>query len=481
MANPENLADSLLSQINHNPDVLSCLANLSNDEVFTPPAVANAMLDMLPQELFTSPDTKFLDPACKSGVFLREITKRLLAGLEKQIPDLHKRLDHILHHQLYGIAITELTSLLSRRTLYCAKYPNCPFSISHFDNISGNIRYKAIQHTWKNGKCVFCGASQAQYERADGLETYAYEFIHTENPQEIFGDMKFDVIIGNPPYQLGTGGSRAQAIPVYQKFIQNAKGLCPNYISMIIPSRWFSGGFGLDEFRNQMITDKQIHTLVDFTDSTECFGSSVEIKGGVCYFLWQKNYNNKCHIYTIHGNKKSEMNRFLQENNLDFFIRWNEGINIYRKVSKYNEITLDSQVSSQKPFGLGTAFKGHLKQKNDDIIIYQNGGKSYINKDSIQKNKDLIYKYKIFISAGYNAGDSYPHQIINKPIIGGINTCCTETYITIGRFDTLKEAQNLCSYIKTKFFRFMVLLVKNSQHALKKVYSLVPLQDSLVQ
>lgn len=477
MANPDNLANSLLPQVNHNPDVLSCLANLSNDEVFTPPNVANAMLDMLPHELFKSPDTKFLDPVCKSGVFLREITKRLMQGLETELPDMQKRLDHILHNQVYGIAITELTSLLSRRTLYCAKYPNCPFSISHFDNITGNIRYKNIMHTWKNGKCVYCGASQAQYDREEGLETHAYEFIHTDNPQEIFGDMKFDVIIGNPPYQLGTGGSRAQAIPVYHKFIHKAKELGPNYIAMIIPSRWFSSGFGLDDFRKEMITDKQIHTLVDFIDSTECFGTSVEIKGGVCYFLWQKNYDGKCHVYTIHGNRKSEMYRFLQGNDIDFFIRWNEGISIYIKVAKYNESTIDSIVSSQKPFGLGTAFKGHTEQKKDDIILYQNGGKAYINKNDILKNNDLINKYKVFISAGYNAGDSFPHQIINKPIIGGIDTCCTETYITIGNFDNLKEAQNLASYIKTKFFRFMVLLVKNSQHALRKVYSLVPLQD----
>ena len=301
-----------MSESKYNPDVLSCLANLSNDEVFTPPNVVNSMLDMLPQELFENKATTFLDIGTKSGVFLREIAKRLIKGLESEIPDLQKRVDHILHKQLFGIATTELTSLVSRRTLYCSKYPNCRYSASLFDTVEGNIRFRAKKHDFVNGRCKWCGASAAQFDRDDGLESHAYEFIHTDKPEEIF-NMKFDVIVGNPPYQMNDGGGTgSSAAPIYHKFIQQAKRMNPRYLTMIVPSRWFTGGKGLDVFRDEMLHDEHIRIIHDFGNANDCF-PGVAIEGGVCYFLWDRDREDRCKFISVADNIATESKRYLNQ------------------------------------------------------------------------------------------------------------------------------------------------------------------------
>lgn len=466
-----------MTSINYNPDVLLCLANLSNDEVFTPPELANSILDLLPKDIWKNKDAKFLDPVSKSGVFLREITKRLIVGLEDEIPDLQTRVNHILKNQVFGIAITELTSLLSKRTLYCAKSANSDKSIcNEFKNEDGNIRYKNINHTFKSGKCEFCGANEDVYSRDDDMETHAYEFIHTNNPKEIF-NMKFDVIVGNPPYQLTTGGTSAQAVPLYHKFVQQAKKLNPRFLTMIIPARWYAGGMGLGEFRKEMLSDKRIKNLVDYPISNDCF-PQVEIKGGVCYFLWDRDYEGKSKVKTILGDKITKSIRYLKEDNIESFIRFNQAITIIKKVKSFKERTIDDIVQSVDAFKLPTNFKSYSKVSfEDSITLYGNKFIGYISRDSIKSSKELIEKYKVLVSEAYGAGETYPHQIINKPFLVDKDSCCTFTYIILGSFDEKDKAYNYISYIQTKFFRFMVSLLKATQHSTAKVYQLVPMQD----
>ena len=467
-------------QTNYNPDVLSCLANLSNDEVFTPPNLVNEILDILPVEIWYNPNIKFLDPVSKSGVFLREIAKRLIKGLEKEIPDKQKRIDHIFSKQLYGIAITELTALLSRRSLYCSKTANGKYSITEtFKDEQGNIRYERLNHDWHGGKCTFCGASQDVYQREDILETYAYNFIHTGEPEKIF-NMKFDVIIGNPPYQMSDGGGRdSGAISLYHKFVAQAKKLKPHYISMIIPARWYSGGKGLDEFRDEMLKDKCMSEIHDFPETSDCF-PGLNIRGGVCYFLWDKEHRGDCKITSYkNGKVLSSTIRPLLESKSNVFVRYNEAIDILRKVKSFNEKTFDETVSARKPFGLDSNFATFKNTKSGkyNISLYRFGENGFVSEDQILKNKHWVKEIKVIVSKASPGGDTYPHQIISKPIIAEPLSCSTETYLVVGIYKTEKIAKNVVFYMQSRFFRFMMSLIKNTQNISRGVFSFVPIQD----
>lgn len=465
----------------YNPDVLNCIANLSNDEVFTPPVLANQVLDLLPQELFCNPNTTFLDPFTKSGVFLREIVKRLDKGLSQQIPNRQKRIDHIMHKQVFGIALTELTSLLSRRTLYCSKRANSQHSVSYFDNEQGNVLYTPLSHTWVNGKCKYCGASKEVYDRGDMAEQYAYQFIHTNNPEKIF-NMKFDVIIGNPPYQLSDGGSGTgiSALPLYNKFVEQAKKLNPRYLSMIIPSRWFAGGRGLEEFRKTMLSDTHIRFLVDYPKSRDCF-PGVDIAGGVCYFLWDNSYKGLCNTKTIIGDYVSASTRALNE--FPIYVRDNRSVAIIHKVKALSKDFYSNTVYSSTPFGLRSFYRGKEKPFNGAVSLYSSDGISYIDKSEILRNANLLNDWKVYIGkinpdrGGVNNASDGKMNVTTKVSVIGPNEIITETYLLLGAFKSQKEAKNCASYFRTKFCRYLTSLALSSMNIARETFQFVPLQD----
>ena len=465
-----------MMQTNYNPDVLSCLANLSNDEVFTPPTLANDILDLLPKELWSNPEAKFLDPVCKSGVFLREMAKRLMKGLEKKIPDKQNRINHIFSEQLYGIAITELTSLLSRRSVYCSKTANGKYSICEtFENEQGNIYYKRKQHSWESGKCIYCGASQEVYDRDDVLETYAYNFIHTDKPEKIF-NMKFDVIVGNPPYQLSDAGHGRSASPIYHKFIEQAKKLNPRYLTMIIPARWYAGGKGLDDFRAEMLADKRIRKLVDFENSNDVF-PGVDVAGGICYFLWDRDNKGNCEVTNLLNGELVKSIRDLNE--FPIFIRHSQAIPIIRKVQEKEnaKFNLDVVVSPSKPFGI----RGHHKPSKSGIPCYftQRQGVLFVKKEDITDNYKVLDKYKLLIPRAPIAGQTDFSKPVGFYYEGNVRIAkpgeaCTESWLVAFASKQLKEVESFKTYLFTKIFRFLLLQTVVSQDVTRDKFKLVP-------
>ncbi len=476
---------------NRNPDVLTCIANLSNDEVFTPPELANKMLDMLAEawakdnkgeNIWENKDVKFLDPCTKSGVFLREITARLTQGLEKKIPNLEIRVDHILSKQIYGIGITKLTSLLARRSVYCSKTADGEHSIAKsLNSKDGNIWYEKTEHVWSDAKCVYCGATRSTLDRNSNIENHAYAFIHTNNIktkiEKIFGEnMQFDVIIGNPPYQLKDASDSASANPIYQKFIDQAINLEPRYLIMITPSRWFSGGKGLDDFRAQRLSDKRMKVIVDFIVDKDAF-PKINVNGGISYFLWSKDHNGSCQITTVEqgGVYGEPISRSLSE--FDIFVRRNKAVTILRKVRKYKEKTFDNYVSSRKPFGLPTNFFGaENSTKTKNIKLYSSGKITWVSRNEIQNNEEWIDSWKVLIPRATDGNENYPLPIWDAkgPFISGPNEACTETYLVASIAKDKQQALYIRDYMRTKFFRFLVSLRKITQDNKSDIFSFVP-------
>lgn len=465
----------------YNPDVLNCLANLSNDEVFTPPALANQLLDLLPQELFRSPETRFLDPCTKSGVFLREIVKRLDRGLESLIPDRQERIDHIMHNQVYGIACTELTALLARRSVYCSKEADGRYSVSRFGTREGNIRYCPTGHVWAGGRCRFCGAGRSVYDRGGESEQYAYQFIHTDTPSQFTGDMTFDVIIGNPPYQMSDGGQAASSKPLYHLFVQQAIRLSPRYLAMIIPARWYSGGKGLDDFRSNMLNNSRLRKLVDFSNSTDCF-PGVNIAGGVCYFLWDRDNPGLCEITNASNQRKTANSEIRSLDEFPILVRDNAAIHIIRKVLKLSLRTMNVNVQSYSYFAVRSYERGaERKVCEDDVILLSSQGKGYYAKSKVEDRHGVLDKYKVIVTYAMSGGNKPSsqgnYQVVSSLQILVPNEVCTETYLILGVYESCEEAENLCSYVSTRTFRFLLLQALTSIHITKESFQFVPVQD----
>ena len=481
-----------LSLRGRNPDVLMCIANLSNDEVFTPPELAGRMLDMLTEawsndhsgaNLWADKTVRFLDPFTKSGVFLREITRRLTIGLAQEIPDLQVRVNHILTQQVFGIGITRLTSLLARRSLYCSKYANGVHSIANnFASDAGNVWFERTEHTWAKGKCTFCGASQAALDRGETLETHAYAFIHTENIKtriaELFGeDMQFDVIIGNPPYQLASDGG-TRDVPIYQLFVEQAKNLEPRMLVMVVPSRWMATGLGLKSFRDSMLSDRHIRQLVDYERMDQVF-PGVDFEGGACYFLWDRDKSGLCAITSISGDEVvGPFERSLDE--FDILVRDSRALSILKKVLALQEVSITSVLSADKEFGWTSNFTGfHDKQKPGDIIFHYNrSGKrlvGWIARKDVKKSTHLIDTWKVLVPAAYGERGARPAKILGPTLVAFSPSVCTQTYLFFTVHDQ-NEADSLNAYLKTRFFRFLVSLRKITQHATRATYTWVPIQ-----
>jgi len=434
------------------------------------------------ENIWANKQVRFLDPCTKTGVFLREITSRLVAGLEDEMPDLHERVDHILKRQVFGIGLTKQTGMLARRSIYCSKDANGVHSIARgFKTSDGNIWYSRGRHKWEDDRCSYCGASKSTLDRGEGRELHAYEFIHTKDVeadlQRMFGDeMQFDVIIGNPPYQLSDASDSASASPIYNKFVDQAIALEPRIVSMVTPSRWFVGGKGLDDFRERMLSDRRMRVLVDYIVDKDAF-PKINLNGGISYFVWDRNYLGPCSVTTIErgGIASEPVSRALNE--FDVFIRRSEATTILRKVLVYKDKSFAERVYPRKPFGLPTNFFGQASQtKNATIKLHCSGKVTWVKRDQIPARTELIEKWKVLIGRATDGNENYPLPIWDKrgPFVVGPEEACTETYLVAAVSENEQTAKRIAAYMATKFFRFLVSLRKITQDNKAEVFGFVP-------
>ncbi|WP_458107688.1 Eco57I restriction-modification methylase domain-containing protein [Arthrobacter sp. R3-55] len=467
------------------PDILDVIAALSSDSVPTPPVLARALLDVLPTEVWSNPDYRWLDPATKSGSILREVARRLMQGLAEWETDPAKRAEHILTKMLYGCAVSLVHGEMTRRSVYISRDATSPLSIASFDTPDGNLPFVWAEHDYPlnrqgrpAGPCRIC-AAPVELERGATRENYAHAFIHGAYPTEETKDMQFDVIVGNPPYQLETQGFGSTASTIYHHFVERAIAMEPKYVAMITPSRWFTGGKGLGEFRTRMIADRRLRAIVDNPKLFDCF-PGVEIKGGVSYFLWDRDHDGDCEFSTrIDGTIISSMKRDLRMGH-GVLIRDNKAMSIVEKVSSKSMKSAEELCTVTKPFGLTmrSNYPGSVPEPFDGAIplIYASHV-GYSRTDQIQRNHQWINTWKVLLP---RAGDGHGREVsyvLGEPIALAPGSACTQTYFIAGMFGTREETENYAHYLTTKFVRFLVLQRKTTQDVTPDRFRFVPLLD----
>lgn len=468
----------------HMPDILDVIAALSSDAIPTPPVLARALLDTLPDDVWSNSDYRWLDPATKSGSILREVARRLMVGLAEWEPDAETRAEHILRNMLFGAAITQVHGEMTRRSVYASRDASSEHSAVRFDTPEGNLPFVPTEHDYPtnkdgraSGPCRVCHAPP-RLERGERRENYAYAFIHGAYPTEEMKDLQFDVIVGNPPYQTGDG--RTSESPLYHYFIERAIALDPKYLAMIVPSRWFTGGKGLDEFRARMIADRRLAKIVDNPKLFDCF-PGVEIKGGVNFFLWDRDHDGDCDFSTrIDGVVTSTTNRDLRTGD-GVVIRDNNASAIVSKCRPSSEAdSLVPRFSSQFPFGqsITTNFNGASDKAFDGAVpLIFSSHVGYVRLDQIEKNHGWVEQWKVLVPM---AGDGHGRDVsyvLGEPIALAPGSACTQTYLVAGVFDTKTEVKNYANYLATKFLRFLVLQRKTTQHVRPDRFRFVPMMD----
>jgi hypothetical protein len=412
-----------------------------------------------------SPDARILEINSKSGLYPLYMTysiyrARLAAddpmGLNATpTPELQLALwDKTLAENIFVICKTPMAKSITRRTL--AGFRKAKVNTRYFEDLINQIIHKPSNFIEK----VKLGKT---YWKANNND-----------------NMKFNAIVSNPPYQvMDGGGTGSSAIPVYDKFVDIAKKVNPGYFSMIMPSKWYSGGKGLDQFRESMLSDTRMHKLFDFDDSRDCF-QGVDIAGGICYFLWDAQHDGLCNVINYRKNEKTTSKRTLNE--FDTFIRDTEAVNIITKVREIKEENLSAHVFSRKPFGLGSNVKGAKSYFENSITLFGSQGISYINEYDVLANKLLIGKWKVIMSktSAEHAGQSDKDgkkKVVSRIEVLAPNVICTESYLLLSVFENESEATNLKNYVQSRFFRFLLSTILLTQNIAKDKFQFIPLQN----